>query len=426
MLCQEIGPDYDVPIFDVRQSGIDVALFGVRLRRGEKAIEMGRVRFVLPMVLERVNVDLANVRGCFAGLQRRRHGFKYRPGDPPFAPAATLGCGPMSYVTEPSKGDRMKALLLLSAVAAASAAATLNAQVKPAKPDSSCTTSSDGSVECHIFRGGARGDSALRNRSFYRVDSAMAKRAALGLELRTTGTKRDTLGVFVEAVTPKGPAETAGVIEGDRIASINGVDLRTSAGDTDDPYANGVAAHRLSREVQKLAPGSRVNLRVYSLGRFRDVQVTAGKASDLMRLGNRFNFMMPGMDGMMEFDGPEGMMFGPDMQRIRERLEPLMKERMEPLMNQRMELLMKERMEPLMKQSMEPLLRERLNELPLRIQIRSPMRIRTLAPARARRTYRVDAGGIEPVSADEIRELVATTIRDARAALKQLAADGIA
>jgi hypothetical protein len=196
------------------------------------------------------------------------------------------------------------------------------------------------------------------------------------------------------------------------------VDLRTSAGDTDDSYANGLAAHRLSREVQKLAPGSRVNLRVYSLGRFRDVQVTAGKASDLMRLGNRFNFMMPGVDGMMEFDGPEGMMFGPDMQRIRERLAPLMKERMEPLMNQRME--------PLMKERMEPLLRERLNELPLRIQIRSPMRIRTLAPARARRTYRVDAGGIEPVSAEEIRELVATTIRDARAALKQLAADGIA
>ncbi len=294
----------------------------------------------------------------------------------------------------------MKALLLLFTVAAAPATATLNAQVTPAKPDSSCTTYPDGRVECHIFRGG-RGDSALRNRIFYRMDSAMAKRAALGIELRTTGTKRDTLGVFVEAVTPKGPAETAGIIEGDRIASINGVDLRTSSGDTDDAYTNGLAAHRLSREVQKLAPGSRVNLRVYSGGRFRDVQVTAGKASDLMRLGNRFNFMMPGMDGMMEFDGPEGMMFGPDMQRMREHLEPLMKERMEPLMKQRM------------------------NGLPNKIQLRVPSQIRTLAPLRARRTYRVDAGGIEPVSADEIRELAATTIRNARSALKQLAADGI-
>jgi hypothetical protein len=316
----------------------------------------------------------------------------------------------------------MKALLLLSALAATSVGASLNAQVTPAKPDSGCTTDSDGHVECRIIRGGARGDSALRNRIFYRMDSAMAKRAALGLELRTTGTRRDTLGVFVEAVTPKGPAEAAGIIEGDRIASINGVDLRTSAGDTDDSYANGLAAHRLGREVQKLTPGSRVTLRVYSGGRFRDVPVTAGKASDVMRLGNRFNLMMPGMDGMMEFDGPGRMMFGPDMQMLRERMEPLMKERMEPLM--------KERMEPLMK--------ERLNDLPRKIQIRTPLavkllspgagfptRIRPLAPLRLHRTYRVDASGIEPVSPDAIRELVATTIRSAQSALKQLAADGI-
>jgi uncharacterized protein YodC (DUF2158 family) len=97
----------------------------------------------------------------------------------------------------------MKGLTLLSAVAAASVAATLNAQVKTGKPDSTCTNYPDGRVECRVFRG-ARADSGMRNRVFYRMDSAMAKRAALGVELRTTGTKRDTLGVFVEAVTPKG------------------------------------------------------------------------------------------------------------------------------------------------------------------------------------------------------------------------------
>jgi hypothetical protein len=239
------------------------------------------------------------------------------------------------------------------------------------------------------------------------MDSAMAKRAALGLELRTTGTRRDTLGVFVEAVTPKGPAEIAGIIEGDRIASINGVDLRTPAADTEDSYANGLAAHRLSREVQKLSPGSRVNLRVYSGGRLRDMQVTAGKASDVMRHGNRFRFMMPGMDGM--FDGPDGMMFGPETQTMRDRIEPLMRERIEPLMRERVE----------------PMLRERLNDLPNRIQIRAPMQIRTPAPVRALRTYRVDASDLEPVSPELIRELVATTIRNAQSALKQLAADGI-
>jgi len=258
----------------------------------------------------------------------------------------------------------MKALLLLSALAAVSAKPALIAQVTTAKPDSSCSTDSDGRVECRIVRGGARGDSALRSRIYTfdgiglqarrKIDSAMAKRAALGLELRTTGTRRDTLGVFVEAVTPKGPAEAAGIIEGDRIASINGVDLRTSAGDTDDSYANGLAAHRLSREVQKLTPGGRVNLRVYSGGRFRDVQVTAGKASEVMGRGGRFRYMTPQMDGMMNFDGPEEMMFGPDMEMMRERLEPLMKERLEPLM--------KERLEPLMKTRIEPRLREQLED----------------------------------------------------------------
>lgn len=284
----------------------------------------------------------------------------------------------------------MKTLLLFSAVAAAIAMPALNAQVTPAKPDSGCTTDSDGRVECRIIRGGRPGDSAFRNRlrgfdriggqAWYRMDSAMAKRAALGLELRTTGTRRDTLGVFVEAVTPKGPAEAAGIIEGDRIAAINGVDLRTQAGDTEDSYANGLAAHRLGREVQKLTPGARVSLRVYSGGRFRDVQVTAGKASDVMRLSNRFEFMMPGMDGMREFDGPNLMMFGPDSKMMQERLEPLMKERMEPLLKERIEPLTRERIAPLLQQ---------FNRVSTRIQLRNPVRSRTVAPIRIQRTYRV-------------------------------------
>ena len=289
----------------------------------------------------------------------------------------------------------MRALLLLSAVAATSVATALAAQVATGKPDSTCTNFPDGRVECRVLRGSAKGDSAFRgNKIFYRMDSAMAKRAALGLELRATGTRRDTLGVFVEAVTPKGPAESAGIVEGDRIAAINGVDLRTAGGDVDDSYTNGLAAHRLSREVQKLTPGSRVTLRVYSAGRFRDVQVTAGKASDVMKLSGRFNFGMPGPGRMMEFNGPGGAI--------------------------------------------------------------TPMRFRTLSPARAPRVFRVEPGEegeqapvwvgedfedglmldlddglfnieneIEEVPPSVIRDLVATAIRDAQSALKRLAADGV-
>jgi hypothetical protein len=318
----------------------------------------------------------------------------------------------------------MRTLLFLSA-AVTSVAATLNAQVSTAKPDSTCTSSPDGRVECRVFRGSAKGDSGFRQRNFYLMDSAMFKRAALGLELRTTGTRRDTLGVFVEAVTPKGPAEAAGIIEGDRIAAINGVDLRTPAGDVDDSYTNGLAAHRLGREVQKLTPGTRVTLRIYSGGRFRDVPVTAAKASDMMRLSGPFKFRTPGSDGMMEFYAPgEAMRFGPDMPMFRERIEPL--------------------------------LRERLNTLPNKIQFRTPMRFKTLSPTRAPMIFKVDGSDveelapvwsgddledslvldqdsdlfdidskIEDVSPSEIRDLVATAIRDAQSALKRLAADGV-
>jgi hypothetical protein len=319
----------------------------------------------------------------------------------------------------------MKALLLLSAVAASSVVATLDAQVTPAKPDSTCTTYPDGRVECRIARRSATGDS-LRRKIVYRMDSTMAKRAALGIELRSTGTRRDTLGVFVEAVTPKGPAETAGIIEGDRIAAINGVDLRTSAADVEDSYTNGLAAHRLTREVQKLTPGNRVTLRVYSGGRFRDVQVTAGRASDLMRVGGRFNYRFPGSGGMMQFRGPEGAIFGPDARIFREEIEPLF--------------------------------RQRMNNLPNRIRLRSPMRFKTLAPSRSPRIFKADAGDvyldaedladyedaedafmlemdndpfeiefeIEPVSSEVIRELAASAIRDAQSALRRLAAAQVA
>lgn len=337
----------------------------------------------------------------------------------------------------------MKALLLVSA-AAAVAATTSGAQGTPAKSDSACTHYPAGRVECRVYLGA--GDS-VRRRFFYSADSAMAKRAALGIEVRATGTSRDTLGVFVDAVTPKGPAESAGIVEGDRIAAINGVDLRTTTADVDDSYTNGLAAHRLTREVQKLTPGARVNLRVYSGGRVRDVQVTAGKASDVMRLGNRM--MMPGMEGMMRFGGPEGgeMFYAPDMSMMRERLRDLGND---PVLLKQLREMPKEPMllEKLRDMPNDMLLREKLRELP-KVQLRTPMRYKTLAPVRERdpQVYHVEErdwsdideplsfelddepfdfeSQIEPVSADEIRDLAATTVRDARVALKQLAAVGI-
>ena len=142
-------------------------------------------------------------------------------------------------------------------------------------------------VECTSFRA--------------RLDSTLAKRAVLGVQVSSTGSMRDTLGVFIARVTPKGPAETAGVVEGERIASINGVDLRLNAADAGDSYAAGLASRRLTRELEKVTPGSRVTLRVWSGGRTRDVQVTAGRASEFREAG-AFG-LLDGFPRTFTFDG---------------------------------------------------------------------------------------------------------------------------
>jgi hypothetical protein len=293
----------------------------------------------------------------------------------------------------------MKALLLVSAVAAVSAAATLDAQGVKGQPDSTCTKYSDGRTECRVVRTRVSGGAGFGDRMYLRMDSAMAKRAALGIELRATGTRRDTLGVFVEGVTPKGPAESAGIVEGDRIAAINGVDLRTPAADIDDSFSSEIASHRLTREVQKLSPGSRATLRVYSGGRFRDVPVVAGKASDVMRSSHHFKMEFPGGDGMMEMDGP-GMMGpdGPDGAMIPDPNVQIFRERFDG-----------------------PETR------PSGVRMRTPARIRTLSLPRARVIKVEGSAGLEslPVIEDVIRGLAANAARDAASALRQLVADGV-
>ena len=159
-------------------------------------------------------------------------------------------------------------------------------------------------------------------------------RAALGLQLSATGSLRDTIGVFVARVTPKGPAENAGIVEGDRIVSINGIDLRVNSADAGDAYASELPTRRLTREVGKLTPGKVAILRVSSGGRVRDFQVTAGRASDL-REGTSFGMLMnAGPEGFMRrsmprmnFEGMPGMRME-EMQKTRFEDIPRLREQM--------------------------------------------------------------------------------------------------
>ena len=104
-------------------------------------------------------------------------------------------------------------------------------------------------------------------------------RPAIGLSIGASGSVRDTLGLFISSVVAKGPAERAGVVEGERIAAINGIDVRVPREDVEDPIATEARVQRFVREVQKGEPGSTVTLRVVGNGRSREVTVTTSSGS---------------------------------------------------------------------------------------------------------------------------------------------------
>lgn len=144
----------------------------------------------------------------------------------------------------------------------------------------------------------------LRRRARAAADSARTRAAArpvLGLTLEAARGARDTLGLFVSAVAPGGPAERAGVVEGDRIAGVNNVDLRVPRDERDDPQAADARRARFTRELQRLRPGDRVTLRVYGDGRWRTVTATTARAADVYRAGPGVRF------------GPQLGSFPPDL-----------------------------------------------------------------------------------------------------------------
>jgi predicted metalloprotease with PDZ domain len=107
------------------------------------------------------------------------------------------------------------------------------------------------------------------------------ERPSLGVGLGSSGSKRDTLGVFVMSVDETGPAAKAGIEEGHRIAAINGVDLRVARDDAGDDMVSRTKMNRLERELAKVKAGDAVDLRVFANGQTRAVKVTTVAASTL-------------------------------------------------------------------------------------------------------------------------------------------------
>lgn len=127
-------------------------------------------------------------------------------------------------------------------------------------------------------------------------------RAALGVSLGSSGSKRDTLGVLIVGLNDDGPAAKAGLEEGNRIAAIGAVDLRVGREDAGDGMLSSVKVQRLQRELEKLKPGDEVELKVYSEGRTRTLKIKTVALSDLNR-GRTRSIMIDGW--------PRGAMVAP-------------------------------------------------------------------------------------------------------------------
>lgn len=123
-------------------------------------------------------------------------------------------------------------------------------------------------------------------------------RPAIGIMVGASNSLRDTLGLFISSVVAKGPAELAGVVEGERIAAINGVDVRVPREDVEDFRSAESRVKRFVSEVQKGEAGQALTLRVYGGGRYRDVSVETVRTSTL---DNRLGFDMTG--GRIRIDG---------------------------------------------------------------------------------------------------------------------------
>jgi len=117
----------------------------------------------------------------------------------------------------------------------------------------------------------------------FMLDRDATPRAALGINTSMSGTRRDTLGLLITSIVRGGPAEKAGLEEGNRLASINGVNLRVNAADIDDYESAGTLTRRLVRELEKVKPGDEVELRVYREGRTQNMRVRTISSDSLYK-----------------------------------------------------------------------------------------------------------------------------------------------
>lgn len=127
-----------------------------------------------------------------------------------------------------------------------------------------------------------------------RVQPFMQRRARLGISVALSHRDSDSIGAYVQAVTPGGPAAKAGIRSGDLITRLDGKSLTDRDGQKtgEDESAPGV---RLIELAAKLEPHDTIAVDFVREGKRQSVKLVTGDEpmAAMGPEGNQFLFRMP-------------------------------------------------------------------------------------------------------------------------------------
>jgi len=125
-----------------------------------------------------------------------------------------------------------------------------------------------------------------------RLMPLMERRARLGVLVSLDAKETDSLGAFIQSVTPGGPAAKAGLRSGDIIAKLNGTSVLTAPGRNVEK-SESTPGVRLIELAAKLEPNQEVSVEYYRGDARRTTRLTTGDEPIMALEGNVFAFRSP-------------------------------------------------------------------------------------------------------------------------------------